>query len=190
VAEGDVDGRSVFALEVGRAGMHGVEFGAGLEKTDAAVPAEDAVVIAGGTDFFGFGETAQRFFDERKENVSGTAGVELRFGAALVEKASVIVALVGIAERLKDGLDFGVTVAGGAGELISDGEAEKAAGELMIGIDGEDIAADGFRFFGFVQVAVEFGFGESLGNACFGDGFELVLMRHGASWCCGERRTD
>jgi hypothetical protein len=140
--------------------MHGVEFGAGFEKADAAVPAQDAVVIAGGTDFFGFGETAQRVVDERKENVSGTTRVELGFGAALVKKSGVIIALVGIAQRLKNGLDFPVAVACGAGELIGDGEAEHAASELMIGIDGEDITADGFRFLGFVEVAVEFGFGE------------------------------
>src|SRR5579859_1012039 len=91
--------------------MHGVEFGAGLEKADAAVPAEDAVVIAGGTDFFGFGERAQGFFDERKKNVGGTAGVELGFGAAFVEKPGVIVALVGIAQRMKNGLDFPIAVA-------------------------------------------------------------------------------
>jgi hypothetical protein len=62
-ANGDVDGGSVFALEVGGTRMHGVEFGAGFEEADAAVPAEDAVVIPGGADFFGFGEMVEGFFD-------------------------------------------------------------------------------------------------------------------------------
>lgn len=127
-AGGDVDGRGVFGVEGGWAGVFGVKFGMGFEEADAAVPAEDAVVIAGGADFFGFGETTEGFFDERKENVGGAAGVELGFGAALLQKASVVVALVGIAEGLEDGVGFGVAVGGGAGELVGDGEAEHAAG--------------------------------------------------------------
>jgi hypothetical protein len=121
MARGNVDGRSVFAFEFSGTRMDGVKFWTGLEEADTTVPAEDAVVIAGGTDFFGFGKAAQSFFDERKKNVSGTAGVKLGFGAALVEKAGVIVAFVGIAERLEDGLDFGVAISGTAGELVGDG---------------------------------------------------------------------
>jgi hypothetical protein len=187
-ADRDVGGRSVFAVEGGGAGMDGVKFGAGLEEADAAVPAEDTVVISGGADFFGFGEAAQGLFNERKKNVRGTAGVKLGFGAAFVEKAGVIVALVRIAERLKDGLDFGVAVGGKAGELVSDGQAEHAPSELVIGIDNEDIAADGFGFFGLVEVAVELDFGDGFGNACLGNGFEL--MRHGTSCFRGPQVTQ
>lgn len=61
---------------------------------------------------------------------------------------------------------------------------------MMICVNDEDIAADGFGFFGFVEIAVEFGFGDGFGDAGFGDGFELVWVWHGTSWCCGERRTD
>lgn len=117
------DRGSVFVLKGFGAGMDGVEFGAGFQEADAAVPAEDAVVIAGRTDFFGFGEAAQGFFDEGKKNVGGAAGMELGFGAALVQKARVVVALVGIAEGDEDGLDFGVAVGGSPGELVGDGEA-------------------------------------------------------------------
>jgi hypothetical protein len=184
-AEGNVGGGSVFAVEGGGAGVDGVKFGAGLEEADAAVPAKDAVVIAGGADFFGFGEAAQGFFDERKKNVGRTAGVKLGFRAAFVEKAGVIVSLVRVAERLKDGLDFSVTVGGKADELIGDGQAEHASSELMIGIDDEDIAADGFGFFGFMKVAVELDFGDGFGNTRFGYGFKLV--RHGTS-CFREAR--
>lgn len=165
------DGRSVFVFEGFGAGVNGVEFGAGFEEADAAVPAEDAVVIASRTGFFGFGEAAKGFFDEREKDVGGATRMQLSFGAAFVEKAGVIVAFVGIAERGEDGLDFGVAVGGGAGELVGDGEAEYAAGELMIGVDGENIAADGFGFLGFVEVAVELGFGDGFGDAGFGDGF-------------------
>jgi hypothetical protein len=38
-------------------------------------------------------------------------------------------------------------------------------------IDGKDIATDGFGFFGFVKVAVEFDLGERFGDAGFGNGF-------------------
>src|SRR2546426_39374 len=41
--------------------------------------------------------------------------------------------------------------------------------------------ADGFGFFRLVDVAIELGFGDSLGDAGFGDGFQLVC--HGTSSC-------
>jgi hypothetical protein len=182
-ADGNVDGRSVFALEVGGTRMHGVKFGAGFQEADATVPAEDAVVVAGWADFLGFSEMVEGFFDERKKDVGGATGVELGFGAAFLEKTGIIVALVGIAEGLEDGVDLAVTIGGGAGELVGDGEAEHAASELMIRVDNQNIAADGFGFLGLVEVAIEFGFGDGFRNACFGDGFELV--RHGTS-CFGK----
>ena len=46
----------------------------GFEEADAAVPAEDAVVVADGADFLGFGEIVKGFFDERKKDVGGAAG--------------------------------------------------------------------------------------------------------------------
>jgi hypothetical protein len=49
----------------------------------------------------------------------------------------------------------------------------------VLGINGEDVAADGFGFLGLVEVAVELDFGEGFGNAGFGDGFQLMF--HGAS---------
>ena len=159
--------------------MDGVEIGVGFEEADAAVPAEDAVVIADGADFFGFAEIVEGFFDERKKDVGGAAGAELGFGAALEEEAGVIETLVGIAEGLEDGAAFFVAIAGDAEELVGDGEAEHSASELLLGFDGEDVPADGFSFLRFVEVAVEFDFGDGFGDACFGDG--LQLMFHGAS---------
>jgi len=159
--------------------MFGVKFGAGFEEANAAVPAKNAVVIAGGADFFGFGETTQGFFDERQQNMRGAAGMKLGLGPSLEEKAGVVIAFVGITERLEDGLGFGVTVGGGARELIGDGEAEHASRELMIGVDDKNVAADGFGFFGFVEIAIELDFGDGFGDARFGNGFELV--RHECS---------
>ena len=159
--------------------MHGMEFGVGFEEADAAVPAEDAVVVAGGTDFFGFGETVEGFFDERKKDVGGAAGAKLGFGAALEEEAGVVETLVGIAQGLENGAAFVVAIAGDTEELVGDGEAQHAAGELLFGFDGEDVAADGLGFLGLVEVAVEFDLGDGFGDACFGDGLQLVF--HGAS---------
>ena len=75
----------VGGFEVGWARVDGVEVGVGFEKADAAVPAEDAVVVADRADFFGFGEILEGFFDERKKNVGGAPGAELGLGAALQE---------------------------------------------------------------------------------------------------------
>jgi len=37
-----------------------------LEKADAAVPAEDGVVVTGGTNFFSFAEALEGAFEERE----------------------------------------------------------------------------------------------------------------------------
>jgi len=93
----------------------------GFEESDAAVPAEDTVVVADGADFFGFGEIVEGFFDEGKKDVGGAAGAKLGFGAALEKEAGVIEALVGIAEGLEDGAAFFVAITGDAEELVGDG---------------------------------------------------------------------
>ncbi len=58
-----------------------------LEKADAAVPAEDGVVVSGGTNFFGFAEALQGEFEEREKRVGRLAGAELGLRAAFVEDA-------------------------------------------------------------------------------------------------------
>jgi len=47
----------------------------------------------------------------------------------------------------------------------------------MAGINGEDVPANGFGLFGLVEITVEFGFGDGLGDAGLGDGLELVFRR-------------
>ena len=93
----------------------------GFKQADAAVPAEDAVVVADGADFFGFGETVEGFFDKWKKNVGGDSVAELGFGAALEEQAGVVEALVGIAQGLENGTAFIVAITGDAKELVGDG---------------------------------------------------------------------
>jgi len=159
--------------------VDGVEFGVGLEEADAAVPAEDAVVVADGADFFGFAETVEGFFDEGKQNVGSAAGAELGFGAALEEETGVVEAFVGVAQGLENGAAFVVAIAGDAEELVGDREAEHATSQLLLGFDGEDVAADGFGFLWLVEITVKLDFGDGFGNACFGDGLQLEF--HGAS---------
>src|SRR3982075_539231 len=101
-ASGRADGRRILGVEGRRAAVK-MKIRAAFQEPDATVPAENTVVVACGADFFRFGETAHGFFDERQENVRGVADQELGLGAALVEQAGVIEALVGIAQTLKNG---------------------------------------------------------------------------------------
>jgi len=53
--------------------------------------------------------------------------------------------------------------------LVGDGKTEHAASELMFGVNGEDVPADGFSLFGFVEIAVELDLGDGFGDAGLGD---------------------
>src|SRR5437667_9013292 len=116
-ARGRADGRGILGVEGRRAAIK-MKIGAAFEEPDATVPAENTVVVAGGADFFRFGEAAHGFFDERQEEVRGIADEELGLGAAPVEQTSVIETLVGIAQTLKNGQDFRIAVGGRADKLI------------------------------------------------------------------------
>lgn len=144
---------------------------AALQEPDAAIPAQDAVIIAGRADFLGSGEAAHGFFDVREECAGIIANEKLCFGAAFEHQACVVGLLVRIVQTLENRESFGMTVTRGTDELVGDGETKEAEGELVLGINGENVAADGFGFFGLVDVAVEAGFVESLGDAGFGNGF-------------------
>ena len=101
-AGGRADGWGILGVKGRRAAIK-MKIGAAFEEPDATVPAENAVVIAGGTDFFRFGKAAHGFFDKRQKDVRGIADEELGLGAALIEQAGVVEALVGITQTLKNG---------------------------------------------------------------------------------------
>src|SRR5258707_10864937 len=105
----------------------------GFEEADAAVPAEDAVVVADGADFFGFGETVEGFFDEGKKNVGRASGEELGFIAECEEESGAIEALVGIAQVLENGAAFFVAIGGDSEKLVGDAEVYHSAQELLVG---------------------------------------------------------
>src|SRR5882672_5178607 len=101
-ARGRADGWGILSVESRRTAVK-IKIGATFQEPDATVPAENAVVIADGADFFRFGKTAHGFFDKRQKDMRGIADQELGLGAALVEQAGVVEALVGIAQTLKNG---------------------------------------------------------------------------------------
>src|SRR5713101_8892 len=101
-ARGRADGRGILGAEGRRAAVK-IKIGATFQEPDATVPAENAVVIANGADFLRFREAAHGFFDKRQKDVRGVADQELGLGAALVEQAGVVEALVGVAQTLKNG---------------------------------------------------------------------------------------
>src|SRR5271169_6976801 len=136
-----------------------VEFGMAFEEPDAAVPSQDAVVVAGRADFFCFRETVESFFKKGQENVGCGAGAKLSLGAPFQEQTGVIEALVRITQSLKKDTAFSETVAGIADELVGNRQAEHASSKLMVRIDGQDIAADGLRFFGLIEIAIQLDFG-------------------------------
>ncbi len=109
--------------------------------------------------------------------MGSVAHQELRLGAPFVQQAAVVEPLIGIPQTLKTGLRFSVAIAGSPDELVGDGESEHASSELMVRVNGKDVAADGFGLLGLVEVAVKLGFGDGLGNAGLGDRFQLVLHK-------------
>src|SRR5260370_41645525 len=103
------------------------------------------------------------------------ASPHLGFGASLVENAQIIGALVRAGESFKTILRFLATVGRGSGELISDGQAEKAQGLLVLGIDGQNVTTDGLGLFRLVEIAVVLGFRQGLGDAALRDGLQLAF---------------
>src|SRR5262249_19860979 len=107
-----------------------------LEEADAAVPAEDGVVVARGTDFFGFAGILQSAFEQRKKRVRRLAGAELGLGTALVKNSGVVEALVIVGKTLEDFFAFAIAIGSAAEKLVSDGKTEHTKGELLLGLDG------------------------------------------------------
>ena len=147
----------------------------GLQKADAAVPSEDGIVVARGTDFFGFAEAVEGAADQGSERVRGLAGMKLGLGAAFEKQAGVIEALVGVGEFREGVFRIAVAVAGTADELVGDGQAQEAKGQLLLRVRRKDIAADGFGFLRLVEVAVELGLGDRFGDSALRDGSSTCI---------------
>ncbi len=82
-----------------------------------------------------------------------------------MQQAGVVKLLVGIFQGLKNDCRLGVAVCRAAGKLVGERQAKQAERQLVIRIDGQDVAADRFRLFRLVQRAVQLNLGDRLGNA-------------------------
>ena len=81
----------------------------------------------------------------------------------------MVFALVGIGEPDKDFFGLNVTVGQDSRELVRDRESKNSNRALVVGIDGEDVVADLLRLLRLVQVAINFGLRDGLGNAFLRD---------------------
>ncbi len=78
------DGRHILGVKR-RGRTFKIKIRAALQQADATIPAENAVVIAGGANFLRLRKAAHGFFNQWQENVRGVADEQLRFGVALVQ---------------------------------------------------------------------------------------------------------
>src|SRR5579884_3677926 len=148
-----------------------------LQEPDTAVPAKNGVIVSRRAQLFGFSKAPQRLLEEREQGVRSPPGAKLRLGSPLAEKPAVIPAFVRVFEPAKYLFCFRVAIGRAAEKLVGDREAEQPQGHLLFRFNGQNIAANGLRFFRLVQVAVELGLREGLRDALLRDGFELVVHR-------------
>src|SRR5437773_11156905 len=80
-----VDGRHILGIK-GRGSALEMKVGPAFQQSDATIPSENAVVIAGRPNLFRIGKAAQGFFKQRQENVRSVADRELRLGVASVQQ--------------------------------------------------------------------------------------------------------
>src|SRR5579863_3306220 len=126
-----------------------------LQQPRTTVPAKNRIVVARRTKGFGLGETAHRLLKERSESMRRASHMHLRFGAPLMQKTRVIEAFVAIGQPQKKTFHLPITIGCVTAELVGDGEAQQAKRQLMFGLDCENVAADRFCLFRFVERAVK-----------------------------------
>src|SRR5258708_17357995 len=67
-----VDGRHILGIK-GRGSALEMKVGPAFQQSDATIPSENAVVIAGRPNLFRVGKASHGFFNQRQENVRGAA---------------------------------------------------------------------------------------------------------------------
>src|SRR5438445_402251 len=85
-ARGRADGRGILGVEGRRAAIK-MKIGAAFEEPDATVPAENTVVVAGGADFFRFGDAG--FGDGFQLVCHGTSSCNCKSGESLLLAANL-----------------------------------------------------------------------------------------------------
>ena len=79
-----VDGRHILGIKVSALPLE-MKVAPAFQQSDATIPAENAVVIAGRPNFFCFRKAAHGFFNQRQENVRSVADQKLGLGVAFVQ---------------------------------------------------------------------------------------------------------
>ena len=101
-------------------------------------------------DRFGFFKAAHRFFKPGQDRVRHAPGIQLRLRFAFMENPQIVQSLVSVVQRAKGAFGFRVTIGGVALELICDREAKQTQCGLIVGLDGQYVPADRFRFARFI----------------------------------------
>ena len=79
-----VDGRHILGIKGSGFALE-MKVGPAFQQSDATIPSENAVVIAGRPNFFRFRKAAHGFFNQRQENVRSVADQKLGLGVAFVQ---------------------------------------------------------------------------------------------------------
>src|ERR1700752_3568301 len=123
-----------------RLAFRSAELRDGLERPHAAVPAQDRVLVPCRAEGFGLGVAGKRLLEERPNRVEGQARCELHLGLPLARDALLEGALVGGGEPAEDLLRLADAPTARV-ELVAEGEPQDAERELVVAIDGQDVAA-------------------------------------------------
>jgi hypothetical protein len=148
-----------------------------FEQAEAAIPAEDSIVILGGMNLLRLLEMLHGLLEQADQHLMRPPGSHLSFGSTLINQTGVVVTLVGINQLSKRCLGLGVAVRGLSGKLVGDRQTQHPQRHLVLWFYGQDIVADGFRLFRFVQIPIQGCLGDGFRNAAAGNGFQFQFHR-------------
>src|SRR5258706_14218397 len=122
-----------------------------LQEPRATVPSKNSVVVACGPNHFRFGKAAHRLPEKRGKSVRSAAHAHLCFRPPFMQQSRVVEPFVALDESLEKSFRFSSTIRGVSTELVSNGQPEQAQRQLMFRLDCQNVAADRFRLFRFVE---------------------------------------
>src|ERR1700679_4263292 len=122
-----------------------------LQQSGAPVPTKNGIVVVGRVNCLSLRKAEHRLGEQWHEAVRRATHAHLSFSSPFVQEPGVIKALVALDESLEKFFRFPMAVRRISAELVGDGEAQQTESKLMPGVDCEDIAADGFCFFRFIE---------------------------------------
>src|SRR5882762_3300449 len=122
-----------------------------LQQAGAPVPAKNSIVIVWRMNRLGFGEAAHRFRKKRSKSMRRASHAHLCLRSPFMQETCVIKALVALGEFLKKLFRFAMAIRRVSRELVGDGQAEQAERQLVFGLNCQDVAADRFCLFGFIE---------------------------------------